>query len=42
MNIVDYLLSTQAIRERAADLFALTERGHGQFELHLENLDKAA
>jgi hypothetical protein len=42
MNNIDYLLSTKAIRERAADIYAMTERGDGQFELHLENLDKAA
>jgi Protein of unknown function (DUF1688) len=42
MNNVDYLLSTKAIRERAARIYELTERGDGQFALHPENLDKAA
>ncbi len=42
MNNVDYLLSTKAIRERAARIFDLTERGEGQFTLHLEKLDAAA
>lgn len=42
MNKVDYLLSTKAIRERAALILDLTERGEGQFTLHLDKLDSAA
>jgi hypothetical protein len=36
MNDVDYLLSTRAIRERAASIYALTISGAGEFNLHLD------
>lgn len=42
MNNVDYLLSTKAIRERAAQIYDLTARGAGEFTLHLDQLDAAA
>jgi hypothetical protein len=42
MNDVDYLLSTRAIRERAASIYALTISGAGEFNLHLDKLDEVA
>jgi hypothetical protein len=42
MNDIDYLLSTLAIRERAALIYALTQRGEGCFEVHLEKLNDVA
>lgn len=42
MNNIDYLLSTQAIRDRAAHIYELTLRGEGQFTLHLDKLDNVA
>lgn len=42
MNKVDYLLSTQAIRNKAKEVYDLCLHGDGQFILHLEKLDAVA
>lgn len=39
---VDYLLSTQAIRDKASDIFEATLEGRGHFEIHEEKLSDVA
>lgn len=39
---IDYLLSTQAIRDKASDIYEATLRGHGNFEIHEEKLADVA
>lgn len=39
---LDYLLSTKAIRERCAHLFACAQKGQTHFSVHLDKLDDAA
>lgn len=36
----DYLLSTKAVRDRSAQIFAMTLAGQGHFEYHPENWEK--
>src|SRR5262249_9542524 len=39
---VDYILSAQAVRERAHEILRLTREGRGEFEVHLDRLDEVA